>query len=376
MALGLTFVGGFTNDDVVYCALPLYHSNGGVLATGQLLLNGSTLVVRRKFSASQFWNDCIKYRCTAIIYIGEFCRYLLAQPPRATDKQHMVRLASGNGLRKHIWKQFQERFNIQHIREFYGSTEGNSNLLNVEGIPGACGFKSLLIPMAIPVYVVKVDPETEEIVRNENGFCVEAPYNEPGELIGQIKDNFLRRFDGYHNKEATNKKILTDVFKKGDKYFRTGDMLYMDERGTLYFADRTGDTFRWKGENVSTSEVETLMAQVLTKEIHVAVYGVEIPKTEGRAGMAVIESDPETCKISKLAGNLYDVLPAYSVPLFLRFVDQIEMTGTHKYKKTTYRKEGFNVETIKDPIYVLQNKVYVPLTSEIYQSILNGTWRV
>ena len=311
-----------------------------------------------------------------IFYIGEFCRYLLAQPPRPTDKQHMVRMATGNGLRKHIWKEFQTRFNISYIAEFYGSTEGNSNLLNVEGVVGSCGFKSVLIPKAIPVYILLVDPETGELVRDSNGFCIEAPVGETGELVGLIRNNFMRRFDGYKNTDATNKKILRDVFQTGDRYFRTGDMMYMDERGSLYFADRTGDTFRWKGENVSTSEVETLMAKVLPKDVHVAVFGVDVPNTEGKAGMAVIESDPVTCDVSKLASKLFPVLPVYAVPLFLRFVDKIEMTGTHKYKKTNYSKEQFDIKKISDPVYILDSKVYVPLTDDICSSIAQGTWRI
>lgn len=288
----------------------------------------------------------------------------------------MVRMATGNGLRRHIWKEFKERFNIGYIAEFYGSTEGNANLLNTDGILGSCGFKSVIFSFAIPVYVVKVDPDTEEIVRDPNGFCIEAPPGEPGEMVALIKDNFLRRFDGYKNHDATNKKILQDVFRRGDRYFRTGDMLYMDERGQFYFADRTGDTFRWKGENVSTSEVETLMAKVLSKDIHVAVFGVDVPNAEGKAGMAVIESDPGAVAVSELGESLFPVLPVYAIPLFLRFVTKIEMTGTHKYKKTTYRREGFDVGRISDPLYILDKKTYVPLTEEIYQGLQQGSWRV
>ncbi|XP_019854267.1 PREDICTED: long-chain fatty acid transport protein 4-like isoform X2 [Amphimedon queenslandica] len=379
MATSLRFGSGMVKDDVIYCALPLYHTNGGILGAGQMLLYGNAFALRRKFSASNFWNDCIKYKCTVIQYIGEFCRYLLVQPPKPTDKQHLVRMATGNGLRPHIWQEFKDRFNIQIIAEFYGSTEGNANMLNMEGVVGSCGFKSMLVPPAIPVYLVKVDPETEELVKDSNGFCVMAEVGEKGELVGRIKNNFLRRFDGYENKEATNKKILTGVFSHGDRFFRTGDMMIMDTWGNFYFADRTGDTFRWKGENVSTSEVETLMAKAVKKEIHIAVFGVDVANSEGKAGMGVVEGDPEAIDVTGgLAGGLYEVLPSYAVPLFLRFVKEIEMTGTHKYKKTSYRKEGYDPSIVSDPLFVLDvsKKVYVPLTQEILEAIKDGKWRV
>lgn len=251
-------------------------------------------------------------------------------------------------------------------------------MINLEGQVGACGFKSVLLPFAIPVYVVKVDPDTEELLYDSNGFCVEAAVGEKGELVGRIKNNFLRRFDGYESREATNKKILTSVFKTGDRFFRTGDMMLMDERGTFYFADRTGDTFRWKGENVSTAEVETLTCKALKGDAHIAVFGVDIPNTEGKAGMAVIEGDPQEIGVTNLAEAFINVLPAYAVPVFIRFVDKIEMTGTHKYKKMTYRKEGYDVSVIRDPLYVLDitNKMYVPLNEEVMGMVNSGKWRV
>lgn len=288
-------------------------------------------------------------------------------------------MATGNGLRPHIWQEFKTRFNLQEIKEFYGSTEGNSNMLNMEGVVGSCGFKSILVPFAIPVYLIKVDPETEELVKDSNGFCILADVGEKGEMIGRIKDNFLRRFDGYESKEATNKKILSGAFTHGDKYFRTGDMMTMDTFGNFYFADRTGDTFRWKGENVSTAEVETLMAKAIEKEVHIAVFGVDVPNAEGKAGMAVVEGEPDAIDTTgDLATSLFRVLPAYAVPLFLRFVTEIEMTGTHKYKKTMYRKEGFDMAIVRDPLFVLDvsKRVYMPLTQEAWDTIKDGKWRV
>ena len=288
-------------------------------------------------------------------------------------------MAIGNGLRPHIWQEFKDRFNLQKIAEFYGSTEGNANMINIEGVVGSCGFKSILFSFLAPMYLIKVDPETEELVKDSNGFCVMAESGEKGELVCGIKNNFLRRFDGYENKEATNKKILTGVFSCGDKFFRTGDVMIMDTWGNFYFTDRTGDTFRWKGENVSTSEVETLMAKAVKKEVHIAVFGVDVANSEGKAGMGVIEGDPESMDVSGgLGGSLFEVLPPYAVPLFLRFVREIEMTGTHKYKKMSYRKEGYDLSVVSDPLFVLDvtKKVYVPLTQEIMEAIKDGKWRV
>ena len=302
----------------------------------------------------------------------------MCQPPRQQDKQHCVRLATGNGLRPQIWREFQDRFNIQQIAEFYGSTEGNTNLINNVGRVGACGYKSALLPHVIPIYLLKVDQETGELIRDSQGRYLEAPIGEPGELVALVKNNFLRRFDGYENKEATQKKILTNVFRDGDRYFRSGDILRQDEEGFFYFTDRTGDTFRWKGENVSTTEVEGIIARVYNNQTDVVVFGVDIPGSEGKAGMAVIRGTPETARITTLAKELFPVLPAYAIPIFVRLVLETKLTGTFKFQKTDYKKDGYSLERVMDPLYVLDLKVkaYVPLDEEKYKQIQKGTMRL
>lgn len=322
------------------------------------------------------------YICLLILqvvqYIGEVCRYLLCQPVRPQDKQHCVRLATGNGLRPQIWKEFQKRFNIGLIAEFYGSTEGNTNLINAEGRVGACGFKSALLPHVIPIYLLKVDQETGDLVKDSNGFCMESPTGEPGELVALVKNNFLRRFDGYENKEATQKKILTNVFKPGDRYFRSGDVLKQDEDGYFYFTDRTGDTFRWKGENVSTTEVEGIIARIFKNETDVVVFGVDVPNTEGKAGMVVIKGTPSSVGITTLASELIPVLPAYAIPVFVRLVTETKLTGTFKFQKTDYKKDGYNVDQVTDPLYILdmKAKAYVLLDQSKYEDIQNGKIRL
>ncbi|XP_036797338.1 long-chain fatty acid transport protein 1 isoform X2 [Oncorhynchus mykiss] len=278
-------------DDIIYDCLPLYHSAGNIMGVGQCLINGLTVVVKKKFSASRFWEDCIKHNCTVVQYIGEICRYLLSQPVRPSEKGHRVRLAVGNGLRPSVWEAFTERFGVAQVGEFYGATECNCSIANMDGKVGACGFNSRILPNVYPIRLMKVDEETTELVRDRHGLCVPCRPGEPGLLVGRInQQDPLRRFDGYANQDATRKKIANNVFKKNDSAYLSGDVLVMDELGYMYFRDRSGDTFRWRGENVSTTEVEGTLSGLLG-QADVAVYGVAVPDVEGKAGMAAI-ADP------------------------------------------------------------------------------------
>ena len=313
-----------------------------------------------------------------MFHIGELCRYLLAQPKKPTDVQHCIRLAIGNGLRLAIWKEFQKRFAIKRIVEFYGSTEGNVNVCNYQGKPGACGILSVTLPAFNPLQLIKVDPDTGTHIRDANGFCVPADVNEPGEAVGSINTKFAtRRFDGYEDKSATAKKVLRNVFKPGDMYFLSGDILKKDEEGFLFFCDRTGDTFRWKGENVSTMEIEGVIHNLLSLRDAV-VYGVEVPGMEGRAGMVAIVGTDKTVDLSHLLQQLSLSLPLYAVPIFIRLVSMAETTGTHKLKKVGLRKEGCNPNEISDPIFFLdpQQKAYVPFTGQLYQQVADGNIRL
>lgn len=377
-ATGMAQMIGLTTSDIVYDPLPLYHTAGGILGVGQTLFAGIPSVIRRKFSATQYWSDCIKYGCTAGQYIGEICRYLLNMPEKPEDTQHKIRIMFGNGLRPTIWEEFEKRFAIPKICEFYGSTEGNANIINIDGKVGAVGFVSVLFPSVYPVALLKVDEETREIVRDSNGLCIRCKPGEPGEFIGKIVQNDpVRDFHGYADKSATKKKVVRDVFRKGDLAFLSGDILVMDDEGYLYFKDRTGDTFRWKGENVSTIEVENMISRV-TGLSGVVVYGVEVPGTEGRAGMAAIIDRDDTLNLEQLYDGMTKSLASYARPLFIRTVKQVEMTGTFKLKKITVQKEGFNINIIKDKIFFLdvKKRAYVPLTAEIYNKIISGEIRV
>lgn len=373
MAFGLNQLFRMRKDAITYDTLPLYHTAGGILGVGQVLVNGATVVIRKKFSASRFWDDCVKYNCTQAQYIGEICRYLLAQPFRESEKSHRVTLAFGNGIRPQIWRQFTERFNVTRIGEFYGATEGNANIANTDNTLGAIGFMSVVAPWAYPVCLIKVDPYTGDPIRDRNGMCIRCKAGERGEMVGKIiRSDPLRNFDGYANKQATEKKIARDVFTKGDMAFLTGDVLEMDELGYVYFKDRTGDTFRWKGENVSTAEVEATVSGIVKLNDAVA-YGVEIPGQEGRAGMVAIVDENNQLDLEKLYRDLQLALPAYARPLFIRILKNVDTTGTFKLKKTEYRKEGYDIAKTKDPMYYLDAKsgMYKPLDNQAYEDILN-----
>ncbi|XP_016374264.1 long-chain fatty acid transport protein 4-like [Sinocyclocheilus rhinocerous] len=361
-------------EDVLYDCLPLYHSAGNIVGVGQCLIHGMTAVIRKKFSASKFWDDCIKYNCTIVQYIGEICRYLLNQPKKDTEHQHKVRMALGNGLRQSIWEEFTTRFNVPQIAEFYGATECNCSLGNFDNKTGACGFNSRILPFFYPIRLVKVDEETMELIRGPDGVCIPCGPGEPGQLVGRIIQNDpLRRFDGYVNQSASNKKVAQDVFKKGDSAYLSGDVLVMDDYGYMYFKDRTGDTFRWKGENVSTTEVEGTLSRLLDMK-DVVENGVEVPGAEGKAGMAAIADPDRSTDLAKFSRDLEKALPPYARPVFLRFLPEVNKTGTFKFQKTDMRREGFDPNVISDKLYFLDctKGQYVELNVELHRSIVSG----
>lgn len=387
---GCRFIIGIGGDDTVYSPFPLYHSVTGMVAMAGCFACGFKYVLRKKFSASNYWKDCAKYKVTVGQYIGEICRYLLNTPECPAEKQHTIRLMFGNGLRPQIWKQFIDRFNIPNIAEFYGSTEGNSNIINQENVIGSVGYVSVLFPGLLPLGLIKVDKETGQAERDENGLCISCKPGEPGEFVGQIVRNHpVRDFHGYADKSATEKKILKDVWKKGDLCFRSGDMLVMDKFGYLYFKDRVGDTFRWRGENVSTAEVEATISNMVQLR-DAAVYGVQIPGTEGRAGMAAIHDPNEEVDLTELARGVKEQLPSFARPLFVRLVKHLDLTGTFKLKKFNLQKEGFDLSEIRknssgkddddggDKLFFLHPKTgkYEALTNDLVNSIVNGLIRL
>jgi fatty-acyl-CoA synthase len=370
---------GATNsnaEDKVYCALPLYHSTGGLCGVGAALLNGGTLVLRRKFSATHFWDDIADNDCTIFVYIGELCRYLVNQPPHPKERAHRLKLAFGNGLRPEVWTEFQTRFGVKNILEFYGSTEGNVSMFNFDGQPGAIGRVPPYLRGNFAVRLVKFDVEAEAPVRGPDGLCLLTDVGEPGEAIGLIKDDARHNYSGYADKAASERKILRDVFELGDAWFRTGDLMRQDADGYFYFVDRIGDTFRWKGENVSTTEVAEVIARYPGVD-EANVYGVKIDRIDGRAGMAAITPGAEF-KLEGLRDFLVRELPNYARPLFFRITPAIETTGTFKYRKVDLVRDGFDPAKIEQALYFdcPETREYVRVTPEVYAKIQSGGFKL
>jgi fatty-acyl-CoA synthase len=359
-------------SDRIYDPLPLYHSTGGVCAVGMAFFRGGALILKRKFSVHEFWDDVHEYGATMFEYIGELCRYLLNAPPSPLERGHKIRAITGNGLRPEIWRQFQDRFAIPRIVEFYGATESNVSMLNYDGTVGAVGRVPEYLEWLLPSRVVSFDVEKEMPVRGADGLCIECGPQEVGEAVGGLSARAGREFEGYTNRADSDKKMLRDVFRRGDLWFRTGDLMRRDGHGYFYFVDRIGDTFRWKGENVSTGEVGEVLAA--TRGIREAnVYGVTVPGLDGRAGMASLVVDGDF-DLDGLAAILKAKLAHYARPIFLRLSPQIDVTGTFKQRKVDLVRQGFDPSAIPDPLYVFDATVgrYERLTPERYRDILDG----
>ena len=354
-------------NDIFYLPLPLFHATGLIPCWGSALSAGAAIVIRRKFSASTFWDDIDKYQATIFGYVGEMCRYLLNQPRKPSDGQHSLKKMFGNGLRPGIWKEFKERFQVPHILEFYGASEGNAAFMNIFNIDNTVGVGKATL--------VKYDKESESIVRDAEGHLIKVEQGEPGLLIGEITPK--TPFIGYTQKDKTESAILRDVFKKGDAWFNTGDMLRNIGCAHYQFVDRLGDTFRWKGENVSTTQVENIIGSY-ADVAGCAVYGVEIPDTNGKAGMATI-TPQENVQLDFAA--LYEYisknLPSYAIPVFLRIKTEIDTTGTFKYKKADLKTDGYDKAKVSDQLYVAlaKGKEYTPLSDTLLDEVNNGTHR-
>ena len=365
-------------DDRMYNCLPMYHSVGGVVAVGAMLVGGASVLIRPRFSASRFWDDVVSHDCTIFQYIGELCRYLDNSPPHPQETAHRLRLSCGNGLRGDVWTRFQERFRIPCILEFYASTEGNLSLYNVEGRPGAIGRVPGFLSHRFPVALVRCDPDTNQPLRGEDGLCVRCARDEVGEALGKIAGPDAahgRPFEGYTDAAASEAKTLRDVLEKGDSWFRTGDLMRRDRAGFFYFVDRVGDTFRWKGENVATEEVAAAL-RGCTGVSDAVVYGVTVPGAEGRAGMAALTATADF-DLASLTRHLAAHLPEYARPLFLRLCGGIETTGTFKPVKAALARDGYDPDEVGDPLYCFDRSAagYVPLDPARYRQICEGALR-
>jgi fatty-acyl-CoA synthase len=359
--LGLRLKG----SDTLYSCLPLYHNNALTVAIGSVINSGATLALGKSFSASKFWDEVIASRATAFIYIGEICRYLLNQPAKPTDRAHKVRLIAGNGLRPEIWDEFTSRFGIARVCEFYAASEGNTAFINIFNVPRSTG----IAPM--PQAYVEYDPDTGAPLRGEDGRLQRVPAGEPGLLLSRV--NRLQPFDGYTDPSASEKKLVRNAFREGDCWFNTGDVMSPQGMGHAAFVDRLGDTFRWKGENVATTQVERALATDKSVE-ESAVFGVEIPRTGGRAGMAAVKlRDGAEFDGKAIAGTVYEQLPVYALPLFVRVVESMDHTTTFKSRKVDLREQAYD-PGIEDPLYVLAGRDdgYVPFYDAYPEEVAAG----
>ncbi len=366
-------------DDRMYDCLPMYHSVGGVVATGALLVRGGAVVLREKFSARQFWDDVCDHDCTLFQYIGELARYLVNAPSHPRERDHRLRLCAGNGLAADVWERFQQRFRIRRILEFYAATEGNVSLYNVEGRPGAIGRIPPFLKHRFPLALVQYDAETGARSRGADGFALRCATGEIGEALGRIDDGAAHAgaaFEGYTGREETERKILRNVFVPGDAWYRTGDLMRMDAQGFIYFIDRVGDTFRWKGENVATSDVGAAILDC-PGIVDACVYGVAVPGTEGAAGMAALVTDG-AFDLAAFRDHLARRLAAYARPLFLRLKNRIEVTGTFKQKKNELAREGFDPAATSDTLYFddPEQQAYIRLDDALYARISAGDIRL
>jgi len=379
---------GWKSSDRVYVTLPLYHTSGNIIGTTSLFL-GATLILRRKFSASKFFSDAVKYRATIFLYIGELIRYLLAQYPTEYDKKHCLRMGFGNGCRHDVWDSFLSRFKVPELIELYSSTEGNVSQINF-GKKYACGYLPPFLHYPAfyfvePMCLIRYDIEKEKSILDDKGHCICCDFGEIRELIGKMSEDPNApsgNFYGYYgNEDATKKKILRNAFVNGDVYFRTGDLLRQEKDGFLYFVDRIGDTYRWKGQNVATGEVGNVLSSFPGLE-EANVYGVQVHGYEGRCGMAAIvlqhgvdaASDGNTFDFDGLYRYTTMHLTNYANPYFLRVTQNMDKTGTFKHKKSDLVKQGFNPTEIKDAIYFRDDskKTYIRLDPNLYKAISEG----
>jgi fatty-acyl-CoA synthase len=366
-------------DDRMYNCLPMYHSIGGVVAVGAPLVAGATVVVRERFSASGFWADVVAERCTLFQYIGELCRYLLSSPREDAEVRHALRLCCGNGLRADVWEQFQSRFRIPQILEYYAATEGSFSLYNCEGRPGAIGKIPAFLAQRAAVSLIRVDADTGAALRNAAGRCEPCVAGEIGEAIGSLSGTdgtSSGRFEGYGDIEASKKKVLSDVFEQGDAWYRTGDLMRQDAEGFFYFVDRSGDTFRWKGENVSTTEVLSVIT-AFKGVADAAVYGVSVPHHEGRAGMAALVTGAGF-ELEAFRTHLAGKLPTYARPLFVRIVGSIELTGTFRHRNRELAQQGYDPAQVADPLYFDDRPAgaFVSVTPALHAQLEAGTLRL
>ena len=350
--------------DCMHNSLPLYHSTGLMLGLCAVIQAGASTFIKRKFSASTFWDEVKQYNTTALVYIGELCRYLANTEPTPAEQNNPLKVMVGNGLRPDVWDIFKDRFGVDRIVEIYGASEGNAPFMNLLNKDKTIGMTNAQVAL------IEYDVAEDKIIKNEDGTCKKITAHDPGLLIVFISPNAV--FNGYTDAQATEKKILRDVFEKGDAWFNTGDLIKTVDVGYALgkvhyqFVDRIGDTFRWRSENVSTNEVGEILNRY--KDVNMSnVYGVKVPGCEGRAGMAAFSlENAEMFNWQEFSNYVENNLPKYARPVFIRIIQEMDTTGTFKLKKNDLRDEAFDLSKVSDKVYCLKpnSSEYVALDSE------------
>lgn len=376
---GFSAASNASQHDRMYNCMPMFHSAGGLVATGSVLTRGGSVFIAERFSARTFWDDVVDNDCTMFQYIGELCRYLLNSPAHPKERSHKIRLCSGNGLRPDIWEAFQGRFQLPQILEWYAATESNAVFFNFDGKVGAVGRIPKWAKRRFVAEVVRYDHAAEAPKRNADGYCEICDPGEVGEVISKIMNDPKRpsqRFEGYSDSLESQKKVLESVFEPGDRWFRSGDLMRRDALGYFYFIDRIGDTFRWKGENVATSEVSESLTG-FEGVLEANVYGVSVPGRDGRAGMVALVAEDDFDPTGFYA-HVCKCLPAYANPVFLRLQNHIDITGTFKQRKVELVKQGFDPGGLTDPLFAIDHdaKSYVSLSPALYEDICSGKRRL
>lgn len=364
--------------DRLYNCLPMYHSTGGVCAIGAVLVRGGSVVIRRRFSRSRFWRDIVITESTIFQYIGELCRYLLQAEPEEFETRHRLRLCSGNGLRKNVWTEFENRFQIPRILEFYAATEGSVSLYNCDGKPGSIGRVPNFLAHRFPLALVRCDTDSGEYLRGDSGYYQHCGPGEIGEALGRLDPKNVvagQRFEGYVDPAASNAKVLRNVFSENDLWYRTGDLLQRDEDGFYYFVDRLGDAFRWKGENISATEVASVIAGC-SGVVDAVVLGVRLPNYEGRAGMTAIAVEARF-DIAKFWNEIHERLPSYARPVFVRRCNVIDRTPTFKLSSSRLKADGYLQVPVEDLWFDdWKSKTYINFTAELRVMLERGNLKV
>jgi len=369
-SVNITMAGYRINEeDCMYNCLPLYHSTGLMLGLVAAIQVGAASFVKRKFSASSFWEEAQRFNTTALVYIGELCRYLANQEPSEAEKNNPIVSMVGNGLRPDVWDEFRDRFKVERIIEIYGASEGNALFINLFNKDKTIGMTSA------DVALIEYDVADDKIIKNADGTCKKIMNEDPGLLIVKIGPNAV--FNGYTDAQASEKKILRDVFEEGDAWFNTGDLIRKVDVGFALgkehyqFVDRIGDTFRWKSENVSTNEVGEILNGY--HDVNMSnVYGVKIPGCEGRAGMVAFSlENREHFNWDEFSTYVENNLPKYARPIFVRIIEEMDTTGTFKLKKNDLREQAFDITSITDTVYCLKpnSNTYQPLDNDWLEQI-------